>query len=337
MSHHTAIAQVTPGDCDAGAERPTVSVIIPTYNSAATLPDAIESVLNQTYAPDEIIIVDDGSTDDTQGVCRRFPESVRCIRQENAGASVARNSGAAASCGDLLAFLDADDVWEPQKLELQVTAMLQNPEATFVLSAVLSWSRRENQYYKYEWTGSLDPRTLRRELLVRNIFTGLCSSILIRRDAFEAIAGFAPGKLSEDRRLAIDLLARFQGLILPHALVRQRPGPASFGNPETMRQAMIEFINDYLALFHELDRSGRLLRRARARVHERAGMHYLEKGNRLAAAADLARAAAIWPFMANPWRFFANACMGRLNRFDRAAKPPSTPIAAGIPTGVSGA
>lgn len=336
MSHHTAIAQRTPRDHDNGPEPPTVSVIIPTYNSAATLHDAIESVMKQTWAAEEIIIVDDGSSDETESVCRRFDHSVRYVRQTNAGASIARNNGAAVSRGDLLAFLDADDMWEPEKLELQVTALIQNPMASFVLSAALSWSPRENAYYKYEWTGSFNPQTLRRELLVRNIFTGLCSSIVVRRDAFQAVGGFAPGKLSEDRRLAIELLARFQGLILPHALVRQRPGPASFGNPETMRHAMIEFINDYLELFHELDRSGRLLRRARARVHERAGMHYLENGNRLAAAADLARAAAIWPFMANPWRFFANACLGRLNRVSRPADARSNLVSAGSATAVSG-
>ncbi len=305
--------------------RHSISVVIPTYNSASTLPDAIDSVLHQTLPPDEVIVVDDGSTDETERVCRRYAGDVIYIKKENAGASAARNTGARAARGRWLAFLDADDQWDAQKLEIQISAMRQHPQAAFATTAALVWSPADRACFKLEWTGSLDPRVLRRELLVRNIFTGLCSSIVVDRNAFMSIGGFAEGKLSEDRRIAIELLARHRGLILPHALIRQQPGPASFGDPEKMRRAMLELINDYLPLYAELDPRGRLFRRARARVHERAGMHYLEKGDLRRAANDLARAAVIWPFMANPWRFFANACLGRLRRHAKKARAVAAP------------
>lgn len=299
----------------------TVSVIIPTYNSADVLGTAIQSVLDQTHPADEIIVVDDGSRDETEAVCREFGDSVVYIQQSNSGASTARNTGAAAASGQWLAFLDADDAWEPDKLEAQLSALMQNPDADFSIASALVWSDRESAYFKYEWNGSLDPVKLRRLLLIRNIFTGLCSTLVVRRDAFNDVGGFADGRLSEDRRIALDLLENHRGLILPQALVRQRSGPASFGDPEVMRREMLRLINDYLPLFARLDPSGRLLRRSRARVYERAGMHYLEKGDLAAAAKDLAQAAYLWPFMANPWRFFANACLGRLKRYRKPDDP----------------
>lgn len=98
-------------------------MIIPTYNRARWLPEAIGSVLAQTRPPLEIIVVDDGSTDETREVCGRFGDRVRYIRQDNAGVGAARNRGAAAARGNWLAFLDSDDLWKPAKLEVQLAAL----------------------------------------------------------------------------------------------------------------------------------------------------------------------------------------------------------------------
>jgi len=97
---------------------PCFSVIIPAYNSEATLARAIDSVLTQSYPAQEIIVVDDGSTDGTADVAARYGQKLRYIRQENAGVSSARNHGAQAACGDWLAFLDADDWYYPDRLRL---------------------------------------------------------------------------------------------------------------------------------------------------------------------------------------------------------------------------
>lgn len=297
-----------------------VSVIIPSYNSASILPEAIESVLSQSVAVDEIIVVDDGSTDDTAVVCRRFGRLVRCLRQENAGASAARNTGIAASHGDWLAFLDADDLWEPTKLELQLAALEQQPEADFATTAVLAWSPQEQAYHYHFWEGSLDPAIMRCELLIRNILTGICSSLLVRRGALAGVNGFASGKACEDRRIAIGLLGRYRGLLLPQPLVRQRPGPAHWTDPERHRREMLRFIVDHDAMYEMADPTSRLKRRALARVHERTGMHYLENGELGRAGKELAQAALLQPTLANPWRVLANCCLGRMKRGSRRAK-----------------
>ncbi|MGQ9690926.1 MAG: glycosyltransferase family 2 protein [Thermoproteota archaeon] len=107
---------------------PKVSVIIPTYNRANCVGDAIRSVLDQTYKDFEIIVVDDGSTDNTSEVLAEFGDKIHVIRQENAGVSAARNAGIKAARGEWIAFLDSDDIWEPQKLEVQVRDLEAHPE-----------------------------------------------------------------------------------------------------------------------------------------------------------------------------------------------------------------
>ncbi len=115
---------------------PRVSVIIPTYNSAHFLGQAIESVLEQTYRDWELIVVDDGSVDNTPDVVAHYDHhNMRYCRQENKGPSSARNVGIRASSGDLLAFLDADDVILPQKLAFQVAMLDEHPEFELVYSA----------------------------------------------------------------------------------------------------------------------------------------------------------------------------------------------------------
>jgi glycosyltransferase involved in cell wall biosynthesis len=98
----------------------TVSVVIPCYNGAAFLAETLASVLHQTYRPHEIIVVDDGSTDKSASIAESFGPSVRVIRQENQGESVARNRGWAEARGEWIAWLDADDLWVPTKLERQM-------------------------------------------------------------------------------------------------------------------------------------------------------------------------------------------------------------------------
>lgn len=100
---------------------PKISVVIPMYNAAAYLRPAIESVLAQTRPADEILLVDDGSADESCEIAREYrQEAVRCLRMPHAGIAAARNRGITAAGGDFIAFLDADDLWEPCKLSLQM-------------------------------------------------------------------------------------------------------------------------------------------------------------------------------------------------------------------------
>ena len=113
-----------------------ISVVIPTYNRADHIVKSVQSVLDQTHKADEIIIVDDGSTDDTKERIDSLHEScIRYVKQENAGASVARNKGAEIASGDWIAFNDSDDVWRPDKLEEQIKKAAENPEFDLIYSA----------------------------------------------------------------------------------------------------------------------------------------------------------------------------------------------------------
>lgn len=111
-----------------------VSVVIPTYNSASYIGRAIRSVQGQTYPAHEIIVVDDGSTDETESVLSEFGSAVKYIRQSNAGVSAARNAGIRAAQGDWIAFLDADDEWLPHKLQRQVELLQRHPDLSWVYS-----------------------------------------------------------------------------------------------------------------------------------------------------------------------------------------------------------
>ena len=106
----------------------TVTVVIPAYNSGRYIGKAIDSVLAQTRKPDEIIVVDDGSTDNTAGVAARYESQIRYIHQQNAGASVARNTGIQSARSEWVAFLDADDEWLTENLELQMGLLERNKE-----------------------------------------------------------------------------------------------------------------------------------------------------------------------------------------------------------------
>ena len=123
-----------------------VSVIIPTYNRAYILPDAIESVLQQTYTNFELIVVDDGSTDETGQVVKRFTDSRICCLQHgnNRGYSAALNTGLAAATGDLIAFIDSDDLWRQEKLQAQVVFLQDQPGIGGVFSD-LEWVAQETQ------------------------------------------------------------------------------------------------------------------------------------------------------------------------------------------------
>ena len=115
---------------------PLVSVIIPAYNGERYLLDAIESVLGQSYHPIEILVVDDGSTDSTAQTAKSYFDRIRYLRQENLGAGAARNHGVRESQGEYLAFLDADDLWAPEKLKSQISVLRQDKPPSMVFGHV---------------------------------------------------------------------------------------------------------------------------------------------------------------------------------------------------------
>ncbi len=165
---------------------PRVSVIIPAYNYARFLPQAIDSALAQTYADREIIVVDDGSTDETPDVARRYDGRIRYHRQANRGLSGARNTGARLAQGQLLAFLDADDLWDAQKLARQ-TDILQHEPAVGLVSHLMRFIDVPGNVTPGQKPGVAPGETLT-ELIERG--TAAPSSFLARRTCYEEVGGF---------------------------------------------------------------------------------------------------------------------------------------------------
>jgi glycosyltransferase involved in cell wall biosynthesis len=116
--------------------RPTVSAVIPAFNAERWIAGAIESVLGQTFRDLECIVVDDGSTDGTSSIVRSYGPPVILLEQPNAGVSAARNAGIIAARGQFIAFLDADDVWRPEKIERQVEAFQRDPDLGLVYTSL---------------------------------------------------------------------------------------------------------------------------------------------------------------------------------------------------------
>ncbi len=114
--------------------RPTVSVVVTTYNQARYIEATLESVFNQTYPAWEVIVVDDGSTDDTPNRLARFGDKIRYIRQKNQGVASSRNTGVSHARGDYVALLDGDDLWEPEKLAVQITAAYDFPQSGLIVA-----------------------------------------------------------------------------------------------------------------------------------------------------------------------------------------------------------
>jgi glycosyltransferase involved in cell wall biosynthesis len=164
-----------------------VSVVIPAYNAGRFIAQAIRSVLSQTRPPREVIVVDDGSTDDTAAVVKAFGSRVRYFHQSNARQAAARNSGVRRAGAEVLAFLDADDVWRPDKLERQLTILEARADVGLV-----SCSLREIDAHGRP--GRLHTAKTRgrcfREVLLGADTTASGSTCVVRRSVFHAVGGF---------------------------------------------------------------------------------------------------------------------------------------------------
>ncbi len=158
---------------------PTISVIIPVYNGAKFLRPALESVFAQSLLPTEVLVVDDGSTDESPEIARSF-SGVTWIGQENRGPAAARNLGVARSQGDYLAFVDQDDIWLPEKLELQLNFLLKHKQQLYCLCL---------QRHVLE-VGSTRPEWLPERAFSEDLEALTPSALFARREAFDAVGLF---------------------------------------------------------------------------------------------------------------------------------------------------
>jgi glycosyltransferase involved in cell wall biosynthesis len=174
---------------------PTVSALVGVYNGERFVAETIESILAQTHAPDEVIVVDDGSTDGTAEVLASFGDRIRVIRQENRGCPGAFNTAFAAASGDYLAMCGADDLWEPQKLEWQLETLRAHPQVDVSIGAARTFGAMDVMFDE-PGVGLLDPQALAQRLFPFNIVCA--SSILFRRTLAEELGPFVESTTREE-------------------------------------------------------------------------------------------------------------------------------------------
>ena len=257
---------------------PMVSCVIIFLNGRTYLGEAIESVLVQTYPSWELVLVDDGSTDGATEVAKdyaaRHPGRIRYAEHENhqnRGMSASRNAGVALARGRYVAFLDADDVWLPERLERHVAALEGHPEAAMSIGPTLMWSswNRENLPASRPWLWSdvvhhlglpagrvFEPGTLVRHFLETHGagMPGICS-ILVRRDALLAVGGFDESfrRLYEDQVMLFKMFLAHPTLVLGEVLDRYRQHPDSstqqdggVAGDREARPAFLEWLQTHL-------------------------------------------------------------------------------------------
>lgn len=278
---------------------PRFSVIIPNYNNAATLARAIDSVLAQTYAAHEIIIIDDGSTDGSGEVCAKYGARVRYIFQENAGVSVARNRGAAIATGDWLAFLDADDCYFPLRLQVHAEWIEREPDVDFLLGdqefrkpddeflhlSINNCSSGRKLIAKHPGTALLPMHSEDFEEFIADGF-GEIRSLSLPTATFLALGGFTVGmKIGEDLHLVVRLCARSRkagAVNLPLAIYYIFPNSALRNN---VLKAQTGFVGSLEALCGEMVGATPDIRRGCAEKLRRARLSlaytYLREGRRV--------------------------------------------------------
>jgi len=251
--------------------QPLVSVIIPSYNRAALLCEAVASVLAQSYAARELIVVDDGSTDATAARLRSF-RGLRLVRRDHTGMpGAARNAGVRVARGEYLAFLDSDDLWLPHKLAVQVAAATAARDS--INHTRERWLRDgrvvSQRGQRHRRSGCLFVDSLRKCIIGP-------STVLLRRDVFEAAGGFREDlEIAEDYELWLRLTARHPvGYVARESVIKR----AGHGDQLSERYGHIELFR---------------LRALRDLV-ERGDRRHFTRPQRAAAAAELARKARIY-------------------------------------------
>lgn len=257
-----------------------ISVIIPTYNSDKYLCEALDSVLHQTCSDYEIIIIDDGSTDSTREIIANRYNSVRYYYVQNNGVAAARNVGISMAQGELIAFLDADDKWLPEKLEKQA--------ALFNKDDKLGMAFTENRFFNEQGitTNKANKRDrLMRGDIVKNIFLNsyvVTSTVMVRKRVFDTVGLFEEGLIvAEDDNMWMRIGLEYRVELLDEPLLMYRVVEGSLSNKRSNIflgvKASIEIIkNKYPDLYSHLGTS--VIRKKYYNLFFSEGYHYFSQG-----------------------------------------------------------
>lgn len=256
---------------------PLVSVIIPVYNSEKYIADAIESVLCQTYKNFEILVVDDGSTDDTEKIVLYFKklynEKIRYFYQKNGGPAKARNLGIKNASGEHIAFLDSDDIWLPEKLAVQVAYYEENPYYGMVYSN-LALIKNGNIF---QATSQLKEKGWILYKLVKDKFI-YTSTIIIKKNVLRAVGDYHEDyymATGEDTDLYLRIANKYQIGYLDKVLVHKRIHDSNLGNNISPRCGTVEAITNFYRKFPEFSPQND------TKVKKALGFHNARKGYEL--------------------------------------------------------
>ena len=229
-----------------GSGAPLVSVIVPAFNAASTVLETLDSIRRQTMEDFEIIVIDDGSTDDTLARLHTFDDPrVRIFSYPNAGLATARNRGLERARGEFVSFIDSDDMWTPDKLELQVKALRLNPEAAFAYS----WTVFVDHQGRYLF--AKQPCYAEGHVfadLLRECFLASGSNIFVRRACANALGGFDSRlPAAQDWDFALRIAARWQFAVVPrYQIIYRITEGAMSGNVQRCEHACESIVNHAL-------------------------------------------------------------------------------------------
>jgi glycosyltransferase involved in cell wall biosynthesis len=281
-----------------------VAVVLPCYNAANYLARALDSVLAQTRTDFRFCVVDDGSTDETPDILKRYSGYGPHFRQEHAGQAIARNRGIGMSDCPYIAFLDADDYWLPKKLERQIALLEQNPNVGLVCSdcATIKDGKFAGAYFgntKVPGTGRLF------ELLARQCFV-FTPTVVVRRKCLEQTGLFNEAlAVSEDFDLWLRIAAQWEIAVIPQVLaVRETrtEGLSLSTRPETYLENGIAALEHVKAVCNGLSAGeSRALQKAIAERYYVYGSHLLAGGIRNESREKLANALQLWPAHWRAW------------------------------------
>ena len=246
-----------------GTDRPLVSVVVTFYNQAEFVASALDGVLAQTYNPVEIIVVDDGSTDDTRRACAAYGDRITLIHQDNAGPSGARNSGLQRARGSLVAFLDGDDIWAaPEKLAVQVEAALRHPESGLVAvdgEAFSSTGTTRDTLYRPSLLQLMQTSSERFftarcfDMLLDGKFSFITtpSQVMVPAAVLREVGPWDRRfRVSADYELYLRIAARWPFTFAREKQVRYRINPAGLSGPEPGRA--FSWVEDKPAIFRSI-------------------------------------------------------------------------------------
>lgn len=271
-----------------------VSVIIPTYNARQYICRAVDSALAQTYQDIEIIVVDDGSTDDTVGVLKKYGGKVRILSQKNSGPSAARNKGIREARGQYIAFLDSDDRWASEKLEKQLGVIQDDPAVRFVNCSVC-FIDEDTGKKRTESKSDIPRQKFLHKLHVENL-VGSPSGWLVARECFDAAGVFDESlKVAEDWELALRICKRYKYSVLPQTLLYMtvRPGSQSSDARRNLENEL-RFI-DKIFSDPTADRTLFLKRRALSYRYQAAAIAFREEKNKKEALRNILKSIGYYP------------------------------------------